>query len=123
MIETAAPPRKGDLTRERCLKEARGLMAGVQRRLSTIANEKLSRTVIIEIISADGVISAIEHESRRAIPQEGGLDPDELLAEIVDALPELALQNCHKTLKIEIVSIKGLMSAIDTESKRHRWDK
>jgi hypothetical protein len=120
MIDT--PARKGDLTREKCLAGAKGLLAGLERRLSMLRSTQATKTIAIEFNSANGVISAVESETRRAVPHENGLEPDVLLAEILDELTQLALPACHRAIRIEIVSVKGALSAIDTGTLRHRWD-
>jgi hypothetical protein len=121
MIETA-PRTKGDLTRKRCLDGVKGLLAAVSRKLVLLEQDKISKTLVIEIISANGVLSAVESASRCAAPQSIVNDPEEVLGRIFDQLDALALPDVHKTIRIEIVSVKGTLSAVDTESTRHRWD-
>ena len=121
MIE-ALPKTKGDATREKCLRGVKGLIASLSRKLSKISESGESKTIIVEINSASGILSASEAETKQADPLPYGRDPGELFSEILERLDQLALPDCHKLLRIEIVSVKGTLSAIDTEITRYRWD-
>ena len=116
------PRRKGDETRMNCLQGARGLLAALQRRINKLRDDEESCTVIVEINAANGVLSAVKGESTRVEPLPGGSDPDDLLPRILDRIDELALPERHGAIKIEIVSVKGALSAVSTETVRHRWD-
>lgn len=122
MGDTAQQQRRGADTRAKCLKGAYALLADVSRRLKAIQHDKETKTLTIEITSAYGVLSAIDSETHRAVEQIGGCDPSEILAGIMRKLDDMALPECHKTIKIEIVSVEGAMSAVETGSNRHRWD-
>ena len=121
MIETA-PRTKGEITRQRCLEGVRCLLATISRKLTCLARDKSTKTIVVEIISANGVLSAVESSTRRAVPHEDPCEPDAILGEIMDQLDSLTLPDTHKTIRIEIVSVNGTLSAIETESIRHRWD-
>lgn len=120
MIDTLQ--RRGDATRERCKIGVRGLLAAVHRKLNKWHDENVTRTFILDINSANGVLSAVESESSIVNDRPGGRDPDEILGEILDRLDQLALPDCHKAIRIEITSVEGALSAVETEMIRHRWD-
>lgn len=117
-----APKTKGDVTREKCLRGVKGLLASLSRRLNRISGDKETKTIIVEINSANGVLSASESITNRACEPVHGIKPDDLFSEILDQLDQLALPDTHKMLKIEITSVKGALSAISTEVNRYRWD-
>ena len=114
--------RKGEVTRQRCIAGVRGLLASISRRLVVLEREEATRTIVIEIISACGVLSAVETTIKSAVAHSVVTCPREVLGEIFDRLDSLALPDVNKIIKIEIVSIKGALSAVEIESVKYRWD-
>lgn len=117
-----APPDKVEVTRKRCLLGARGLLQAISIKIGRYAERKKCCTISVEFNSFNGIISATETESRRVESRDGGMNPDALIDEINDQLDELALQGCHRAIKIEFVACEGSVIAFDFATVRHRWD-
>lgn len=122
MIESPART-KGETTRQKCLVGVQGLLAQFHRDLEKCQRDQLTRTLGLEIHSASGVMSATRFSSRIPKQDTGNANVDDLIGEILDELPSLALPECHKTIRIEVVSVNGALSVVDTDTVYFRWDR
>lgn len=121
MIKTAAMT-KGDQTREKCVAGVMGLLARLDRRLGAIKDRRETCHIVVEITSAHGVLSAVESESKHAEAVTFTRTADEIVEEFINEIDSLVLPDVHKTIKIEINSVNGVLNAAKTEIRRHRWD-
>lgn len=113
---------KGEQTRARCVAGVKGLFARIDRRIQSLRTNLETCQIVVEIASAQGVLSAQESETMQATPLTSGRDPADVIGEIIGDLDQLTLPDGHKIVKIEIVSVKGVVNAVKTEIRRHRWD-